>query len=164
MVALATIICHNKIVRVCMGLRRSLRTIGGFAFAKFKRLLFGQVTFGLLVILSILSVLVPVSGPAIDGVWTPLSLSTPDRSNDLVSGLPRTNELANRPTVTLTFHDATIRKTGAFPLWVLISSCAALAFRLVIARFVQVIRNITWFHYLFHLVDIPPPSSILASV
>jgi hypothetical protein len=134
-------------------------------FTKFKRLPLGQITLGLLVIISILIVFAPVSMPAFKSAWTPLSLSAPDWPNDLVSSLPRANGLTTgQPTETFSAHYAIVRKITAFPLWALISSLVVLTFRLIIARFVRVIRNITWFHYLFHLLDLPPPSSVPASV
>ncbi len=138
--------------------------MSNFSVGRLKKLAVGRIALGLLVILSILIVFAPISMPAIQGTRTPLSLSVPGQLNDLVSGLPRTNDLTDRPTTNFASSDGAVRKAMAFPLWLLITSCIALAFRLIIARFVRVIRNLTWFHYLFHLLDLPPPASVPVSV
>ncbi len=154
---------------VWLALSRSyagLLSAGGFAVSRVRRLPQWPVALGLLAILSILIVIAPASAQTLKGSWAPVSLSTPQQANDLVSNLPRTsNETsASRQTDITTARDGFLRKTTVFSLWILIIISLAFVFNFPTACFKKAAVTLRdWFRYLYQLIDLPPPSSITVS-
>jgi hypothetical protein len=166
-VALTILVFHSRLLRAFSQSYAGLVAAGRFAISMVRRLPQRPIALGLLAILSILIVVAPASVQTLKGGWAPVSLSAHRPANDLVSNLPRTTDetTATRQTETAPVRDGILKKTSAFPLWILIFTYLASTFSFLTARFKRAAVTLRdWFRHLYQLLDLPPPSSIPASV
>ena len=166
-VALTILVFHSRAARALSYSYDGVIATGKFAVSRVRRLPQWPIVLGLLAILSILIVVAPASVQTLKGGWAPVSLSAHRPANDLVSTLPRTTDetTATRQTETAPVRDGTLRKTSAFPLWILIFTYLASTFSFLTARFKRAAVTLRdWFRHLYQLLDLPPPSPVPASV
>ena len=165
-VALTILVFYSRAARTLSYSYDGVIAAGKFAVSRVRRLPQWPIALGLLAILSILIVLTQASVQMLKGGWAPVSLSAHRPANDLVSNLPRTTDetTATRQTETALVRDGTLRKTSAFPLWILIFTYLASTFSFLSARFNRAQVTLRdWFRHLYQLLDLPPPFPALIS-